>query len=247
MKRFIISGLTVAVLLAWSAPGHARQNIYKWVKDKYASSRDVLKDTQGSRVIKLPETQALAVVKKVMTDKLYMALAEYHKTRHQQDAEVTPDTVLPEEIVHQQEVELVDEDYGFILEVKLKDYGNRTRVTAVAWPIYRIHDVEAEEEANPEGSAGTTVEVKVKSGDQPAMVGMGPIFVMPILGRAADYNCQPLPDAPERAALLVRSFMYFLDQQIAAPDNPAPQSSAQPEAKTEAPAEPEPTPGEMTQ
>jgi hypothetical protein len=147
-----------------------------------------------------------------MTGDLFLALAEYHKSKHQQDAETTPDSVLPEQVIGQAEVELGDEDYLFSLEVRLKSYADRTRLIVNAHPVYRIHDVDAEEEANSE-TAENTVEVKVKAGRNQA-VSMGPVYIEPALGVPADYEIQPLPDAAERCAKLVRSFMYLLDQRI---------------------------------
>ncbi len=214
MKRLWILSLVFMFSLSWAATIQAKPRIYKWVKDKKVSSKQVLSRSQAKRVISLSESQALQMVRQVMTDDLYLALGEYQKTKHLQEAETTDDSVLPEEVIGEEEVELVDEDYGFLLEVKLKKYGGRTRVTAKAHPIYRIRDLEAEDAESDEENAGT-IEIKVKA-DQNQAVAIGPMFVAPIIGRPSDYDITILPEAALRAGKLVKSFMYLLDKRVSA-------------------------------
>lgn len=214
MKRLCSFTLVFAFLLSLAAAAQAKPRIYKWVKDKKVSSQDVLRKSQAKRVIPVREAKALKMIQQVMTDDLYLALAEYHKTKHRQDAETTDDSVLPEEIIGEAEVELVDADYCFILEVKLKKYGARTRVAAKAHPIYRIRDMEAEDAESDEENA-STIEIKVKA-DTGQAVAVGPMFVVPIAGRPSDFNITILPDAAERAGKLVKSFMYLLDKRVSA-------------------------------
>lgn len=204
--------------LVFAAAALARaEYLYKWIKDTDVNSGRVLRPTQASRVFAAPEAAALEAVRKVMTDDLYLALAEYHPTRHRQDAETVKDTVLPEEVVGQNpEVDLVDEDYRFLLEVKLKSVGNRTRVTAKASPVYRVRDLDAEaERAAGQGNENNTVDIKVQA-DQTSAVQVGPIYIEPLEGPLTGYQVAPLPDAADRAAKLVRSFMYFMDQRVKA-------------------------------
>ncbi len=212
------TGITimVGIMLGLSVLAHAGPHHYKWIEDKNVSSDQVLRKSQAQRVLPVNESDTLEAVKQVMTDDLFMALAQYHKSRHRQDAESTPDTVLPEEIVRQKEVDFVDEDYRFLLEVSMKRYGARTRVIAKAVPVYRVRDRDAEA-AQGDESEGTSVEVKVKS-EQGGAVAMGPIFVAPTYGMPGDYGISPLPDAAERGGLLVRSFMYFLEKRVTAND-----------------------------
>jgi hypothetical protein len=213
MKQVKIVSLVLVLLFSLAALAQAKPRIYKWVKDKKTSSQDILRKTQYSRVISASERSAQSIIQKIMTNDLYMSLAKYHKTRHQQDAETTPDSVLPEEVIRQQEIELIDEDYRFILEVKTRRYGNRTRVTAKASPVYRLRDLEAEEARDEDDETGSAIQVKVKA-NQSSAVAMGPIVVAPILGLPSDYGIMPLPDASQRAAEIVKSFMYFLDKRM---------------------------------
>ncbi len=214
MKRLWILSLVFVFFLSWVAGAQAKPRIYKWVKDKKVSSKQVLRKSQSQRVIPVSEPRTLEMVQQVMTDDLYLALGEYRKTKHLQEAETTDDSVLPEEIISEEEVELVDEDYGFLLEVKLRKYGARTRVTAKAHPIYRIRDLEAEDAESDEDEAGT-IEIKVKAGRDQA-VAVGPMFIAPIIGRPSDYDITILPDAAARAGKLVKSFMYLLDKRVSA-------------------------------
>jgi len=216
MKRLWIVNFILIIVLGIALVGHAKPRIYKWVKDKKVSAHDVLRRSQYSRVVPMSETKVQEVIQSIMTDDLYLALAQYHKTRHQQDAETTADSVLPEEVVHQKEIELIDEDYRFILEVKTKRYGNRTRVMVNAAPVYRIRDFEAEAARDGDDSTGgSSIEVKVKT-DRSSAMALGPILVAPILGLPCDYGITPLPDAAERAGEIVKSFMYFLDMRMKA-------------------------------
>ncbi len=216
MTRARIIGIMAGLVVGLSVLAHAGPHQYKWIQDKTVSSDEVLRKSQAQRVLPINESETLEAVKQVMTDDLFMALAQYHKSRHRQDGETTPETVLPEEIVKQHEVELIDEDYRFLLEVSLKKYGARTRVIAKAVPVYRVRDLDAEA-AQGDNNEGTSVEVKVKS-DQGGAVAMGPIFVAPTYGMPGDFGISPLPDAAERGGLLVRSFMYFLEKRVAAKD-----------------------------
>ncbi len=216
MRKVWIINLALIVVLGIAVAGHAKPRIYKWVKDKKVSSDEVLRRSQYTRVMPVAEADAQAMIQRIMTNDLYLSLAQYHTTRHQQDAETTLDSVLPEEVVRQAEVELVDEDYRFILQVKTKKYGNRTRITAKASPVYRLRDVEAEEARDEDDdTTGTTVSVKIKAGLGGA-VAMGPIIVAPVLGYPHDYGITPLPDASKRAGEIIKSFMFFLDKQIKA-------------------------------
>ncbi len=214
MKRLWILSLVFVFCLSWVVGAQAKPRIYKWVKDKKVSSKQVLRSSQSKRVIPVTETQALQMIRQVMTDDLYLALGEYQKTKHLQEAETTDDSVLPEEIIGEEEVELVDEDYGFLLELKLRKYGKRTRVTAKAYPIYRIRDLEAEDAESDEENA-STIEIKVKANRDQA-VAVGPMFIAPIIGRPSDYDITILPDAAARAGKLVKSFMYLLDKRVSA-------------------------------
>jgi hypothetical protein len=232
MKRIWIVNLVLIMVLSIAVIGHAKPRIYKWVKDKKVSSDDVLRRAQYTRVVPVAEAEAQSIIDRVLTEELYFALAAYHTTRHKQDAETTADSVLPEEVVRQVEYELVDEDYRFILQVKTKKYGNRTRVTAKAAPVYRLRDAEAEEARDGDDETGSsTVSVKIKAGHGGAVV-MGPIIVAPMLGYPHEYGITPLPDAGKRAGEIVKSFMYFLDKQVKAaevsqaPEAPAPVQEA---------------------
>jgi len=211
MKQLGKVSLAFVLLIGMAATAQA-EYIYKWVKDKHVSSDKALKPAQASRVIALSETATLDMVRRVLTDDMYFALAAYHKTRHRQDAETTGDTVLPEEIVGQQEIDLVDDDYRFILEVRLKDYNGRTRVMAKASPMYRIRDLDAEAQINP-NAANRNVDIHVSAAPGAAVAVSA--FVPPFDGVPADYQIFPLPDAAARAGKIVRSFMYLLDQRVA--------------------------------
>ena len=212
--RNILIGLLAAVLVTGATGVLAKARIYKWVKDKEVSSGDVLTKTQASRVVTLSERRALEAVRRVMTEDLYLVLAEYHDSRHRQDAETTPDSVLPEAVVGQEDLELADEDYRFLLQVRLKAYGGRTRVLAEAYPVYRVRDYDKEAELDEDGGGGE-VEIKVRA-DEHQAVAVGPIFVAPVPGRPGRYGAELLPDAAERAGDLVKSFVYFLDRRIRA-------------------------------
>jgi hypothetical protein len=216
MKR-IVSGMLCGfvVLFGLGVTAQGAPHIYKWVKDRIVNSDRVLPAQQKSRVVPIPEAAALGAVRKVLTDDLFMGLAEYHKTKHIQDAETTADTVLPEEVIGTGDLELVDEDYRFFLEIKFRAYGDRTRITAKCSPMYRIRDTEAEDEAyGDSAAASTSVDIKVNA-ESGSAVGVGPIFILPIEGLPSEYRCIPLPDAAERAGKIVRSFMYLLDKQVA--------------------------------
>lgn len=213
MNKRWIPYVAVAVAAGMAFTAWAKPRIYKWVKDRRVSSEQVLERSQFQRVLPTTESQTQEIVRQVMTDDLYLSLAQYHTTKHQQDAETTADSVLPEEVVKQATIDLVDEDYRFVLEVQLKKFGGRTRLTAKAWPVYRIRDWEAEDARDEDNSGGNSIEVKVRA-DQGNAVAIGPMVVAPILGAPGDYGITPLPDAAERAAELVRSFMYLLDKRI---------------------------------
>jgi hypothetical protein len=211
--------LSVLVIGMFGLAGVAFANsphIYKWVKDKNVSSDQVLKEAQTSRVVALSETAALNAVRKVMVDDLYMALAEYHKTKHRQDGETVKDTVLPESVVGKQEIDLVDENYRFVLEVRLKAAENgRTRVLVKASPMYRIRDLEKEDERNDTRQGDSTVEMKINA-PQGTVVDMhGGIYIEPLIGLPMDYQIETLSDAADRAQKLVRSFLYLLDRRVA--------------------------------
>jgi hypothetical protein len=216
MKKIIIMAMAWGLVAGLAFYGQAKPHIYKWVKDKQCSSDDLLRPSESTRVLAVTETKAFEWGHQVMTDDLFMSLAEYHKTRHQQDGETNPDTVLPEQIIRLEKVELADEDYRFILEVTLKTLNKqRTRVLVKASPVYRIRDAEAEDARDEDSnSGGNSVEVKIK-GDRDSVVGMGPIFVVPMVGMLSEYNLTPLPDASDRAAKLVRSFLYLMDKRVA--------------------------------
>lgn len=212
MSKRWVPVVMAAMMVGVAFTAWAKPRIYKWVKDRRVSSELVLERSQFQRVLPIAENQTGELVRQVMTDDLYLVLAQYHTTKHQQDAETTVDTVLPEEVIKQATIDLVDEDYRFVLEVQLKKFGGRTRLTAKAWPVYRIRDLEAEDAQDEEGS-GSTLELKVRAGQGNA-VAIGPMLIAPILGAPGDYGITPLPDAAERAAHLVRSFMFLLDKRV---------------------------------
>ncbi len=213
MKRLILF-MTLMLVFSWSGLGWAKPHIYKWVKDKNVSSDQVLREAQTSRVVDVSETETLALVREVMTEDLFMALAEYRKTKHLQEGETIKDTILPESIVGTQEVDLVDEDYRFLLEVRLKNVDGRTRVLAKASPVYRIRDLDREDERDNVNGESSSVEMKVKA-PKGAIVDMrGGIYITPLEGLPIDYQINPLPDAQDRAQKLVRSFFYLLDQRL---------------------------------
>jgi hypothetical protein len=213
MKQLVIISWMLVFVFSALNSSFGAPRIYKWVKDKRESSDEVLSKSQSSRVLPISETQTLELIRLTMKDDLYMALGEYHKTKHRQEAETTTDTVLPEAIIRTAEIDMIDEDYLFVLEVSMKKYGDRTRVMAKASPVYRVRDYDAEAAAGSEDSGGQTVEVKIKS-DQGGGIAMGPIVVAPIYGVPSDYGAQPIPGAAKRASQLVRSFMYFLDKRM---------------------------------
>lgn len=229
MKRMIVFGMACGLMAGLTVQAHAYKNIYKWVKDKRVSSDRVLKEAQRQRVVPVAEAAALEMVRRILTDDLFMAQAEYHKTKHIQDAETTSDTVMPEEIVGQKEIDLIDENYRFFLQIKLKAYGGRTRISVKASPMYRIHDTDAEDEANSCTAGGTNIIVNAGAG---AAVAVAAAFITPFEGLPMDYHCVPLDDAAARAGKLVRSFMYLLDKRIAAEKSAAPAE----ESKTAEPA-----------
>jgi len=214
MRKLWMAGVMIAGV-GLGATVLAAPHIYKWVKDKRVNSERVLPYAQRNRVIPLPEPQALEMVRQVMADDLFLAVAEYHPTKHIQDGETTADSVMPEEVVGQGYFELEDEDYRFFLEVKLRDYSDRTRVTAKASPIYRYRDYEAEDEAYGDSGTASGVDLKVRA-DEGSAVSVGPIFVMPSDGNPSEVRVQSLPIAAERSAQLVRSFLYLLDKRVAA-------------------------------
>jgi hypothetical protein len=215
MKKTLRVAALAAGLFLLAGGVWAKPHVYKWVEDQSAGSDQVLRESQASRVVPLSEAEALQAVRRVMTDDLAMALAEYHATRHRQDAETVHDTVLPEAVAGKTEVDLADETYRFVLEVRLKAYGQRTRVLAKASPLYRLRDAEKEDERDGE-DAGSAVEVRVKA-QSDAAVSLGPIYVEPLVGLPQDYQLEPLPDAADRAQMLVRAFLYLLDRRLSAP------------------------------
>jgi hypothetical protein len=226
MMRRWMPFVLVAVLAGMAFTAWAKPRIYKWVKDKQVSSELVLERSQFQRVLPIPEGQTQDLVKQVMTEDLAMALGEYHTTKHQLDADTTADSVLPEEVVKQETIDLADEDYCFVLEVQLKKFGGRTRLTATAWPVYRVRDMDAEDARDEDQTAANSIEVKV-SADPGNAVAVGPMMIAPVLGAPGDYGIPPLADAAERAAKLVRSFMYLLDQRAAKSHQPAAAEQAQ--------------------
>jgi hypothetical protein len=189
--------LTAVLFLAGAV--WAKPPVYKWVEDQNGSSNQLLQEAQATRVISLPEAGALKLIRQVMTEDLYLALNEYHATRHRQDAETVRNTVLPENVAGKDEIVLWDENFRFVLEVSLQAYGNRTRVRAQALPLYRLHDLEKEEEAEPQGTAPS----------------LGDANFEPIPGQPQEDQAETLPDAADRAQKLVRSFFYLLDRRLA--------------------------------
>ncbi len=216
MRKLWLATIAAVTAAGLGLAAGAAPLIYEWVKDRRVSSDRVLPASQRTRVLAVPEARALDLVRQVMTEDLFLSLAEYHRTRHVQDGETTADSVLPEAVAGPGDVELADEDYLFFLEVKLRAFGGRTRVTAKASPMYRIRDLEAEEEAYGEtAGARTQVDLRVRA-EAGAAVAAGPIFITPVDGLPSDHGLQTLPDAGARAALLVRSFLYLLDQRTSA-------------------------------
>ena len=112
----------------------------------------------------------------------------------------------------------MDEDYRFVLEVRLKNFEGRTRVLVKASPMYRIRDWEKEDERDTDASGSTTVDLKIKAPEGAAVSVEPGIFIAPLVGTSAEYRVDPLPDAADRAQKLVRSFLYFLDQRLAGAD-----------------------------
>lgn len=215
MKHLLTVTWLAAFVMAMVATSYSAPRIYKWVKDKRESSDQLLSKSQSSRVLPIAEGQTLELVRATMSKDLYMAVGEFQKSKQKQLAETTSDTVLPEEIVRTREIDLIDENYIFVLEVRMKKYGNRTRVMAKASPVYRVRDYDAEAAAGSDDDSGQSVEVKIKSA-QGSGITMGPIVVAPIYGVPSEYGAQPIPDASKRASLLVRSFMYLLDKRVSA-------------------------------
>ena len=204
-KKWIINaGVILSLMLTMNV--YADNKTYKWIKDKEVSSKDVLKASQTKRVINLSEEKTLQLIREVMTKDIHLALAEYHKTKHRQDAETVSDSVLPEKIIGEEELELFDENYRFILQVRLKKVGKRTRIIAEAYPMYRVEEESDTKEDN-------TLEVKVKA-NKNQVVAMGPIFIAPISGIPSEYNVEILPEAANIAAKVVKSFMYFVDEKV---------------------------------
>lgn len=208
MKLKRIQWLILPALLLGVATVNAAKHEYKWVEDKQVSSQDILISSLSTRIVQMSKVQALKTVRSIMSRELHMKLSKYDEKNSQQAAQTTPKTVLPKEIAGLDSKELAGEDYVFLLEVELKKIGNHTRITAKAQPIYRVRKKEGEEEKD-------TITVKVKAEPGQA-VALGPMFVMPIAGRPADYHAQMLPDAAQRCANLVRYFMLKLDQRIGA-------------------------------
>lgn len=200
-------------LLGTAAGVGAYANVYKWVRDKSVGSEQVLTAAQATRVVNLGEPAALAAARLVLAEDLYMVLAAYHPNRHVQDAETTPESVLPEAVAGQDEIELADDDYRFLLRIKFRATGGRTRITAQASPLYRIHDADAEDAANSGAARSSSVTVNAGAG---ATVAVAAAFAAPLDGAPLDYGCETQPAAADRAALLVRSFMYSLDRRVAA-------------------------------
>jgi hypothetical protein len=208
MRRFLI-GLVAFIILVPSAVLAVPVNSnYKWVKDEKVSSQSVLNSTQAIRVVPLETVKALELVREVMNDNLHLSITAYDQARQQQVAETTSKTILPGKIAREETPIMASADYVFILEIKLKSDGNnKTRIMLVANPVYRVDTVQ---NTKPTQSS---IEVTIKS-DSTQAVNLGPVFMMPTAGQPADFDLQTLPDAAERAALLVRSFLFYLDQKM---------------------------------
>jgi hypothetical protein len=208
MRQFQTGLVILAVLFPVLASAGQANHSYKWVKDDKVSSQGILDSGQAFRLVPMKQAQALELVRKVMSGDLCLSLAEFNQAHRQQEAETTLKTILPEEITKQEIPSMASEDYCFILDAKLKADGDKTRITLVAIPVYRVDTAKA-------ANAGqNVVEIKIKT-DSSQVIGMGPIFVMPTAGQPTDFNLQTLPDAADRAAMLVRSFVYYLDQKLA--------------------------------
>lgn len=194
----------------WARPGD------QWIKDEKASSRAVLTSGQAFRLAPQELPAALKLVRTIMEQKLHLSLAEFNPRQHLQSGETTQRTGLPESIAPKNPV-MASEDYFFVLEASLKAEGRKTRIMVEARPAYRMAGKAGRPNSN-------SVEIKIQ-GNSSQAVGLGPIFVMPAAGQPADFNLPTLPDGAERAALLVRSFMYYWDQ---TPDSKIPEPDPRP-------------------
>ncbi|NTV52752.1 MAG: hypothetical protein HGA76_07055, partial [Candidatus Firestonebacteria bacterium] len=198
LRSYVRVGMLLVGAVVCSQPAWAEPSGDRWVVDQSAATDQVLSEAQASRVVSLPEGEALKAVRRVIIDDLHMALAEYHATRHRQDAETTRDTVLPEHVVGKVELDLADDSYRFIVEVRLKAYGSRTRILVKASPLYRVPALEKTTGLQP----GTQFQAPFESpGPQ------GNDYVEPQPGVPMDDQPALLPDAADRAQKLVRSFL----------------------------------------
>jgi hypothetical protein len=195
----LLSVLFLGALFTREATGE-----YIWVKDKQVSSRNVLPSSLSSRMVPLSESKALETVRGIMGEEMSMTISKYDKRNRLQAAQTSPKTLLPEEIAGQGSRELAGEDYMFILEVQVKESEGQTRITAKAWPIYRVPERRS-------GDRKNKMEIKVET-EPGQTVAMGPMIILPVIGRPADYDAKILPDAGQRAGNLVRYFMQALDR-----------------------------------
>lgn len=195
--------------LAGALAAHASAPAGQWIKDSRVSSQNVLAGSQAFRILPLGEAEALALVKEILGGDhgLHLTAGPYQPSRHALEAQTTRRTVLPEKIAGPDSLVLADREFYFVLEAKFKANGRQTRIMLTASPVYRAAP-------RAPGTDKNTVEIKVR-GDASQAVGLGPILVMPAAGQSADFKLRTLPDAAERAAKLVRSFLYYLDQKMA--------------------------------
>ncbi len=203
--RWLWLGLAgVVLMLIGTVMGQANPGS-TWVKDTRVSSDDILTSSQSVRIVPLSEAAALKLVRKIMQQDLNLTLAAYQPEFHLQAAETTLKTKIPDALSEVDHVVLNDKDFMFILEIKLRLHGDKTKLMLVSHPVYHV-------DPSKQTKPNTRVEIKVQ-GDASQVVSMGPIFLVPMAG-SPDVGTQTLPDAADRAAKLVRAFMYYLDKRV---------------------------------
>lgn len=205
MKYHLLSCLVLSVLLMGITSVEAKKNGYTWVKDKQVSSEEVLPKSLSSRILAMPEKQVRKKVQNILSQHIYMKLYAFDKTNQTQSAETTLKSSLPKEIAGKGSRELAGEDYMFVLAIEFKSNEKQTRISAKAHPVYRVLKKDEKE-------SKTTITVSVDAGKAATI---GPMLIMPIEGKALDYDANTLADAAKRGADLVRYFMLELDEKMA--------------------------------
>jgi hypothetical protein len=156
------------------------------------------------------------LVTQVLLKDLAIQLSDYLRSRRQLEAQTTADSVLPERFDKEGVVELFDQDYRYVLEIRFKPIGKRTKVSVIGRPVYRIPDPEAMAALglNPDGEetgSDSSVEVKIK-GSASSRILLGPITVEPIEGKPQEYGVKEIIDeGKQKSAQLVQAFIHFLD------------------------------------